>query len=155
VTWWMWFVVVAQIMMDGHLASNYPWAKMINTYLAIIMSFTVGTKLMFIFRDLVVKTLDSTTVGGGGGGGGGWGDWWCSSIGVAVAGLLNSPSACTLGFWVVVVAFVLMMCLRAVNVAGNQLFFLSRPLDRLVACCLSCWSMSERKRHERCRCCID
>ena len=33
---------------------------MLNTYIALLICFVVGTKLMFIYRDLTVKTLDAT-----------------------------------------------------------------------------------------------
>jgi len=60
VTWWMWFVVIIQTLLDGYISSVYPFAKMLNTYLALFICFTVGTKLMFVYRDLVVQTLHST-----------------------------------------------------------------------------------------------
>lgn len=60
VSWWMWFVVIAQTLVDGYISSTHPYLKMLNTYLALIVCFTVGTKLMFIYRDLVVEVLDST-----------------------------------------------------------------------------------------------
>ncbi len=48
VTWWMWFVVVAQTMVDGYLASTYPWAKMISTFVSVcLLSFVVFVAATF------------------------------------------------------------------------------------------------------------
>lgn len=60
VSWWMWFVVIGQTLLDGYITSSDRWFKMINTYLAFIICVAVGTKLMFIYRDLVTSTLEAT-----------------------------------------------------------------------------------------------
>ena len=59
---WMWLVIIILLIIDGYVPGELKFLKMLNTYIAIGAVLIVGTKLMFIFRDVVHATLDTVDV---------------------------------------------------------------------------------------------
>jgi len=53
---WMWLMLVVQVILDGY--TNNMWLKTSGTWIAVVLLMAVGTKLMLVFRKVVIEVAD-------------------------------------------------------------------------------------------------
>ena len=50
-------LLLVLVVLDGYISSDFRALKMMNTYIAILLCIIAGTKLLFVFRDVVHGVL--------------------------------------------------------------------------------------------------